>query len=367
MNFRVKIHGAGSIGNHLANAARRLGWTVHVCDVNPAALERMRTDLYPARYGRWDEQIELFASKDAPRGGYDLILIGTPPEHHVPLALAALDEAPKAIQIEKPLCAPDLADAQTLFAKAQALKIPMFMGYDHVVGAAARDVSGKLTTNYVGKVESLDVEFREHWGGIFAAHHWLSGPADSYLGYWKRGGGASGEHSHAINLWQHFAHLAGGGRVVEVGALIEYVREGRTEYDKLCALHLACENGLAGRVVQDVITRPVRKWGRVQGAEGYVEWYCGLNPGCDEVHFGKGADAAEKTVYRKTRPDDFLAELNHIHDCVAQGAGGQSPISLERGLDTMMVIAAAHLSAQSRRNVKINYAAGYVPEALSLC
>jgi hypothetical protein len=33
----------------------------------------------------------------------------------------------------------------------------------------------------------------------------------------------------------------------------------------------------------------------------------------------------------------------------------------------MLVIAAAHLSAQNHRNVKINYAAGYVPGALTLC
>ncbi len=31
-----------------------------------------------------------------------------------------------------------------------------------------------------------------------AAHPWLAGPQDSYLGFWRRGGGASGEHSHAI-------------------------------------------------------------------------------------------------------------------------------------------------------------------------
>jgi len=365
MSFRVKIHGAGSIGNHLAHASRRMGWTVHVCDISSAALERMKTDLYPTRYGKWDEEITLSLSEDAPKGGFDLILIGTPPQHHIPLALAALEEKPAAIQIEKPVCPPDLKSAQELYEKALKQGVAVFVGYDHVVGAAAADVSEKLTSLYTGKVESLDVEFREHWGGIFAAHHWLAGPADSYLGFWKQGGGASGEHSHAINLWQHFAHLAGGGRVVEVSAMIEYFTDGKAEYDKICALNLICENGLHGRVVQDVITKPVRKWARVQGSDGYVEWYCGLTPGCDEVHFGKGFDAPEKTVYKKTRPDDFIAELKHFQNCLSQGV--ESPMSLERGLDTMLVVAAAHLSAQNHRNVKINYNAGYTPEALILC
>ncbi len=35
----------------------------------------------------------------------------------------------------------------------------------------------------------------------------------------------------------------------------------------------------AGRVV----TRPPRKWARAQGADGYVEWWCGRDPGVDEV------------------------------------------------------------------------------------
>src|SRR5215468_8062321 len=106
----VKILGAGSIGNHLAYAARRLGWTVTVCDVSAAALERMKTSIYPGRYGAWDPSISLELVDRAPRGGFDLICIGTPPDVHVPVALQALEEAPRAILIEKPLCAPGLED-----------------------------------------------------------------------------------------------------------------------------------------------------------------------------------------------------------------------------------------------------------------
>ena len=41
----VKIYGAGSIGNHMANAARFLGAGVDVIDVDPLALERMKNDI----------------------------------------------------------------------------------------------------------------------------------------------------------------------------------------------------------------------------------------------------------------------------------------------------------------------------------
>ena len=38
--MRAKIIGAGSIGNHLGHACRRLGWGVTLCDVDPAARRR---------------------------------------------------------------------------------------------------------------------------------------------------------------------------------------------------------------------------------------------------------------------------------------------------------------------------------------
>jgi len=58
--MKVKIYGAGSIGNHLAQASRRMGWEVAVVDPAAVALERMRKDIYPARYGAWDGSIELY-------------------------------------------------------------------------------------------------------------------------------------------------------------------------------------------------------------------------------------------------------------------------------------------------------------------
>ena len=35
--YKVKIYGAGSIGNHLARASRSMGWEVTISDVDEAA------------------------------------------------------------------------------------------------------------------------------------------------------------------------------------------------------------------------------------------------------------------------------------------------------------------------------------------
>jgi len=360
---KVKVYGAGSIGNHLANASRRMGWAADICDIDPEALRRTREEIYPMRYGKWDASIGLYANEDIPTGGYDLIVIGTPPDSHMSLARQAVKERPTAILVEKPLCNPDLGGAQELLEEAAAAGVHVFTGYDHVIGKSAQLFGRLLREQAVGQLDTIDVEFREYWGGIFGAHPWLSGPADTYLGFWQRGGGACGEHSHAANLWQYFAHEAGVGRIVEVSAEMEFVRDGSVDYDKLCLMTVRTESGLLGRVVQDVVTRPTRKWARVQGGTGYLEWYCGQEPGIDSVIHALDSGVVSNTRVSKTRPDDFVQELKHI-DAALAGNPADSPISLVRGLETMMVIAAAHKSAVEKRAVRIDYSKGFVPAAI---
>ena len=359
--MKVKIYGAGSIGNHLSNASRACGWSVDLVDSDPSALERTRTKIYPERYGVWDESIRLFESKNAPVGGYDLVMIGTPPESHVSLALSAVKERPRAILVEKPFCTPDMKQAQELHDLARENNIPIFTGYDHVVGQASEKFSELI--HGVGEIETLDVEFREYWGGIFAAHPWLDGPSDSYLGFWNRAGGACSEHSHGINLWQHFAHVMGAGRVTEITGTLSYVSNENVEYDNLAFINLKTENGLVGRVVQDVVTSPPRKWARLQGSEGYVELQCGYKAGVDAVFSGSSKAGAAEYMFPKTRPDDFIHELRHIASHVGSNLG-PSPISIERGLETALLIAAAHLSSREKRTVSIDYSAGYSLNAL---
>ncbi len=358
---RIKIVGAGSIGNHIAHAARRLGWEVVVSDVDPAALQRMQTEIYPKRYGAWDPAIDLFEPEDVPNEGFDLIVIGTPPDSHIGLTRAAVAEGPAAVLVEKPLCGPDLEGLADLARAVEASRTRVFIGYDHVVGSATAKLEELLDERKLGRPATLDVEFREHWGGIFAAHPWLDGPKDSYLGFSARGGGALGEHSHALNLWQHLALHTGAGPIVEVSAMLDRVDADGLAYDRLACLTLRTEAGMVGRAVQDVVTRPPRKWARLQWDGTALEWQVGVEPGRDRVRL-ETAEGRKDHVIENTRPQDFIRELSHVAAAVEEGR--PSPIDLERGLFSMRVIAAAHLSARERRVVRIDRAAGYSLAAL---
>ena len=359
---RVKIIGAGSIGNHLSNACRVLGWKVDLCDSDSKALERTKKLIYPSRYGKWDKEISLFNMKNVPRGCYDVIFIGTPPDTHVDLALRSIEEKPKAICIEKPVCGPDLKKLSNLLDMLRKNKILAFVGYDHVVGDAAQFASKIAKKLKLQDIQYIEMEIKEHWEGIFGAHPWLDGPKDSYLGFYKRGGGACSEHSHGINLLQHFASLVGAGKISRVSALHSYVKTKSLNYDKISSLNVKTEKGLNCRIFQDVVTRPTSKRLKIVSNEGFIEWVCNFKKNIDMVSW-KNKNLLHKKEFKKTRADDFINEIKHLRNVIIKK--GTSPISLARGADTMMVISAAHKSSLLNKHVTINYNKGYKLTSIS--
>jgi predicted dehydrogenase len=365
MAHKVKIYGAGSIGNHLAFACRNKGWDVLMVDPDPGALERTRTDIYPSRYGRWDEGIRLATPDRLPRERYDLVIIGTPPEAHNALALEVLaQDAPRALLIEKPLCTPSLERAQELWEASRRGKCWVAVGYNHAFTRNTLRAEQLLASGRIGEPVTIGVDWLEHWGGIFKAHPWLAGPQDSYLGYTGRGGGAACEHSHGIHLWQHFSRRLGAGRIREVSAVWDVVDDGAMNYDRICQIQVVTEQGLVGRIVQDVVTEPAEKKLFVQGTTGRLEWFASRDPAHDAVYCWDRAGGWQREEIARTRPDDFKGEIEHVGAVLDGASAADSPIGLERGLDTMLVIAAAQLSARIRSAVRIDYGAGYVPDSL---
>ncbi|MCC7522744.1 gfo/Idh/MocA family oxidoreductase [Candidatus Uhrbacteria bacterium] len=344
---KVKIYGAGSIGNHLAQAARRMGWGVDMVDPDQSALDRMRGSLYPERYGAWDETIGLFTLGQEPKKGYDLIFLGTPPDVRMGLAREALKESPEILLLEKPLCGPwdtnlnGFIDEYTKQSGTIAV-----MGYDHAVSASADKMCMILETGAIGKILALDVQFRSHWKGIFKAHPWLKGPEDTYLGYWKRGGGASGEHSHALHLWLTFAKAAKFGRPTAGSCFMDMREENGAQYDALSAFTLQTDTGKVGRVVQDVLSLPQKKWALAQGEFGSAEWLC--EKSYDLVRVTHDGQPPQEYRFDKTRPDDFFLEMQHL-DALMRGEvkPAESPISMDSGLQVMKLLELAHKNRNS--------------------
>lgn len=351
MPVRAKIIGAGSIGNHLARACRSAGLDVDMVDVDPDALARARDEIYPSRYGAWDDAIGLHTLDTAPVGGYDLIIVGTPPDSHLPLAEAALDEGCRALLIEKPLCTPDLDGLAAFAARSATSGTRVLVGYTHSVATATERFVARIREGAIGEVLTIDTETREHWGGILRAHPWLPGPEASYLGSWRRGGGALGEHSHGLHLWLQLARAAGAGEVTDVSATLDLRAIGVVEHDRIALLDLTTESGLIGRCVQDVVTEPASKGARVTGTDGVLELRFERHLQRDViVHSAPGVEPVTEVV-PTDRLDDFSRELAHVLDVLASGA--PSPLDLELGVRTMDVIAASFRSSEDGRRATV--------------
>tara|TARA_B100000989_G_C19531606_1_gene470277 strand:+ start:1261 stop:2337 length:1077 start_codon:yes stop_codon:yes gene_type:complete len=345
--MKVLILGCGSIGNHLANASRRMDWEVSMCDVDPNAIKRTKDLIYPSRYGGWDDKIKFIEFPTSEISKFDMVIVGTPPDTHIDLAIQALKIKPKCILIEKPLCGLDFSNIDQLINLANEENVKLFIGYDHSLSKAIAELKRLLDNNNFGKVETIDVDFREEWSGIFAAHPWLDGPSDSYLGYSKRGGGAAGEHSHGIHLWQYLSKISGQGTVTSVNCTMKKFKDSNVDYDKLSIMNFKTDKGLLGKCVQDVITKPSKKSARVQFDKGFLK--VSFTPKLDIISYSiENSNDIKELRFEKDRPSDFILELTHIDKCIKGDFDIEnSPISINHGLDVMKIIKTAHISNDS--------------------
>jgi len=162
----VKIFGAGSIGNHMAFACREKAWDVTIADRDLAALNRTKRDIYPSRYGRWDEEIRLLDAREFDRQEYDVVIVGTPPDSHIDLALSVLKtNPPRVLLIEKPLCGPDLVGLENLAEYSERTRTFVGVGYNHRLTENTRVATSLLSENVIGEPLTVSARMREHWGG----------------------------------------------------------------------------------------------------------------------------------------------------------------------------------------------------------
>lgn len=334
---KVKIYGAGSIGNHLSRAFRTIGYEVFVCDTDKAALERMKNEIYPSRYGAWDDNIKLFINEDMPKQKYDFVVIGTPPESHTSIALKCLDDGDTNILIEKPLTFPDDPNLELLKKKIEETESFVFVGYNHVVSKSIKHLEKIIKSKEFGEVLSIDVEFRENWDGIFKAHPWLDGPKDSYLGFIKKGGGSLCEHSHALNLWQHLATKCFLGEISDFHAFFKINKNNSLNYDEFVTINLQTQKNIVGRVIQDVVTKPHSKMAKLICEKGVIEWTCNYNGNSDLIKIINLKNEVTKIDFTKTREQDFLEEVQYISSCL-ENKMRKNDISFENGFKTMELI-----------------------------
>ncbi len=353
--MKVKIYGAGSAGCHLTHSCRFANMDVVVVDPDPAALDRMKNNIYPSRYGRWDNQIRL-SENDLNHTYWDLVIVATPPKQHLNLATRTIyGQKTKANLIEKPLSLPNLAQILSFRQFIKNSKVKIFIGYNHTLTKNTQLISDFIFKKDFGKLKNINVFFKEHWQGIFAAHPWLKGPEESYLGNISLGGGATCEHSHGLNLFQYISNITNNGPISEISATSSMIKQESLDYDELTQINAVTRSGLSGHIQQDVITYPAIKKAMIQFEKGQIYWAANEPTGFDKTIFTLNG---EKETYKikKSRSEDFHGEINHIKNVLSDKISYQaSPINIKYGINTMLVICAVFKSVSEQKTIRINY------------
>lgn len=155
---RIYIIGAGAIsGSHLQTIQKlpdSENMEVHVSDINPEALAKMREQYPHARV--YDDTPAMLAS---PPNADDIVIVSTPPVSHCSLTLQGL-ESGRHVLCEKPL-AMNQAQAYAMLRKAQEMDRLLgccsvrFIGY-----RATETLKMWLNEGTLGEVYSVNWHFR---------------------------------------------------------------------------------------------------------------------------------------------------------------------------------------------------------------
>ena len=305
--MKARIFGAGSIGNHLSNALRKLKYGVEVIDIDQLALLRMRNEIYPSRYGEWDHKIKLL---DKPSKEFvDIEIIGTPPDTHANILLGRLKEKNSRFWlVEKPFTIPNKSHIKYLNDKLTNFKNNIFVGYNHSVSSAFEELIKDL--NKCSSPKKISCSWEEHWGGIFKAHPWLDGPEDSYLGFKNRGGGALMEHSHGIHLLVILFEVFN-LEITNINPLVLMDKE--NNYDQKTCLFFEFKNSNVHSFYStDVISKNVNKSLMIETEEELFSIIFGSDDGNSDTYIKKTKLGEEVKKFKKTRADDFICEMKLI-------------------------------------------------------
>ena len=310
MSYSVKIYGAGSIGNHYANTYIRRGWNVAIYDTDKKALIRTKKIIYPSRYGKWNDKIELLSKDD--NKFYDLIVIGTPPSSHYKIAKKQVKKKLCSIlHIEKPLTVPSEKIVKSFERLSAKSNIKFICGYNHIFTKCVIEGKKILKRKTIGKINSVSSYNMVHWGVIFKAHPWLKGPHYSYLGFYKKGGGSLCEHSHGLNLLVHFINYLKLGNIKKIKSSIYFYKNKKVNYDYANFINFKTDKNIVSNLIQDVVTSPSIKKMHFQGEKGSMEIILDFKKNLDAIVL-KIKNTEKIIKFKKNRAQDFEGQADFI-------------------------------------------------------
>ena len=334
MKKKILIFGAGSIGNHMTNANLKLNNIVYITDIDHNALIRMKTKIFPERYGKWNNSINIIKYNDAfKKKFFELIIIGTPPKTHIKLFNKIFESNLKfkKILIEKPL-----SSYMEKFEQLERYnKSNIFVGYNHSVSKSFNYFFKHIKKDK-SKLNNIIINWKESFQGILGAHKWLKNEFDSYLGYSKFGGGAIHEHSHAL----HLAHVI----IEELKLKITrtkfyklFYENNKNLYDNLSNIFFeSLKTNIKLEI--DLLTFPAEKKIDAFTKNKKISWIYNYKKGADAVIFKNKKGKEKIKLFFKNRSTEYENEIKHILSIKNLKKYNNSRLNISYGILVMRTI-----------------------------
>jgi predicted dehydrogenase len=339
----ILIFGAGSIGNHFANASISLNHNVYITDISPNVLTRMKKVVYPKRYGKWSDKIKLIEYKklfnDLKSLSFDLIIIGTPPKTHYKLLIKIIEKLSfKKLMVEKPFSVYKEKNNYKLLNKISKDRF-IFVGYNHSVGDSFIHFNNLLKEIKLNTINHISVNWKEGWTGILNAHFWLKDEFSSYLGRMNSGGGCLHEHSHGIHFLVCLEKIFKFELNDQYSSFVNIKKKNRKLfYDNFVNINWKLKK-FSVNYSTDLISEPADKSLIIYTKVKKYELIINDKKKYDTIKIlnHKTSNLSVKR-FKKKRATDFMNEIKHMINIDNKKSYEKSFIKLENGLRVQKII-----------------------------
>lgn len=334
MSKTILIFGAGSIGNHMAHAARKLKLNVYITDIRNHSLILMKKVVYKKRYGAWDNNIKVIEYKNVfnLKNYFDLIIIGTPPKSHIKVFLKIKKNLKyKKILIEKPLTNFD-NNLKILINNKRSIINKVFIGYNHSISKSFLFFIKLLKQKNKSELNEINVQWKESWKKIMDAHFWLKKLNKSYISKTREGGGALHEHSHGLHILIIILMIFK-IKIKKIKKNIFFNK--KLKYDESVNLDFI-ENNILINYNTNLISCNIKKEVTVSGNNFSISWINNFKNNYDAVIFYNN-NINKIYKFKKTRASEFQNEIKYLLN-IKNKDTMKSNLNISHGIEVMKLI-----------------------------
>jgi predicted dehydrogenase len=327
--MKLLVIGCGSIGErHIRNLRSLSVDNILACDTNSDRLHLMKEKYDAEIYKDVDE-----ALKNKP----DAVLICTPPNLHIPMALKSIEHNAH-IFIEKPI-SHNLEKVDDFLTESKRKKLIVLVGYNLRFHQGIILMKKMINEKVIGRVLSARAEVGQYlpdW------RPWQD-YRQSYTGKNDMGGGIILDGSHEIDYIRWLL-----GDIAEVSCFADKVSDLDVDVEDIAEILLKFKNKIIAEIHLDFVQREYSRNCKIIGEEGTLIWdYPGKY-----IKTYRSTTKQWKTYPIEMEPNDmYVEEMKHFIHIIK--TDGKSLIDGYEGKTTLSLALAAKESATSHKVITL--------------